>query len=565
VSPLITIQGGRLVLRDGKIGTEQACCCCDCSSAGFEPAIASNAERGLVWLEFSACIGTGAVGTVDAPQAASPCDFEGLAGPITGVTLTNGGSGYARLGRVQPTITPSVSGGSGATFSVALEEESEFLGDECMLVPYWRVDAVTVTAGGTGYSDGSAVTFTAAAGDTTVSSAQGRAYVDIVEPDEQFSIDSLGSGAVLEAVWDALAENEWADVRTPNPCPASPKRTYRLTGVTITNGGTGYSQFDRITVTFANAANGGVVNQAYIDVDTVDGNGAITAVFISPDDGNFVPGPAGKYFGKETDQLASVVVNSCVAGGGGHYYREDPSVPPYVADVTVTVQQEEPSTGEGAVVTAEVDDDTASATFGHVIALTLVNGGSGYLQTPLCIEGLELMITVAGVSAVVPVRPTVGTQCDLLSAFFDAIPFAIFCQDGPDNFEGCDSGQHSYAFSGGVAVGCIGGKLHVGVGIVERCWVCFPGDTTDPLELCLSVPLAGGGRAGNVLTRIRAYCFVFDDVDENGCPVGDASICAGPCVVEYFPRATECGVDYGDIPCNRSCFGEDDINVSLMP
>jgi hypothetical protein len=628
----ITLQDGKIVLRDGKVGTEEACCCeqqCDCSSAGFEPAIASDAERGLVWLEFSACIGDGAVGTVDAPAATSPCDFEGLAGPITGVTLTNGGGGYARLGRVAPTISPSVSGGSGATFSVALEEKSEFLGDECLPVPYWEVDSVAVTAAGSGYSDGAAVTFTAAAGDTTIESAAGRAYVEIDEPVEQFSITSSGSGAVLEAVWQALPDTDWLDSRTPDPCPAPPKTTYRLMSVNVVSGGSGYSQFDLIEITFASPADGVVApfGAAFIDVDSVDGNGAITGVFVAPDDGNFIAGPAGRYAGSETDRLASVVVNSCVANGQGHYYREDSSVPPYVADVAVTVQQEEPSTGVGAVVTAEVDDDTASATFGHVISLTLVDGGTEYLQVALaCQLPDKLYVTWGGITEEVPLVSFDNQQNPTLSDF--VCDSGGECRGGGWNPEDRGAGFACYwAFTPrtaedagnlrSYAIGILekpackcGGFIHLSVRYVTFCDECVYGRIADAFApLTTNTDFANNselyadcgadepgffGTEGNIVgfflpghdslfwrtnfSSSTSICLKFE-VDEDGCPIGDAVVVsidrgnkqlfnANSCVIFSDPETDfEFGgnPDNGECPCLDSCDEPIVPEVSFMP
>jgi hypothetical protein len=64
---------------------------------------------------------------------------------------------------------------------------------------------------------------------------------------------------------------------------------------------------------------------------------------------------------------------------GGNYYREDASVAPYVADVTVTVTDAPPSAGAGASLSVEIDEDTASETFGQVVSLSIDNGGDGYL------------------------------------------------------------------------------------------------------------------------------------------------------------------------------------------
>lgn len=529
------------------LGAQCSCFCdqCNCTSEGTAPAVASDADKGLVWLEFSACIGTGAAGTVDAPTAATPCDYEGMAGPITGVTLTSGGSGYARLGRVSPTITASVSGGSSATLSVTLSEESENLGKDCMAVPYWSVASVSVTSGGSGYTDDTAVTFSAAGGDTTVNAAAGRAYVEIDEPmNANFDIDSNGVDAVLTAVWSELDEDEWADVRTPNPCAAPKKRTYALASVSVTNGGSGYAQFDRIYISFPTAADGGVDDQAYIDVESVDGNGAITSVFVSPDDGLFVEGPGGVYIGSLTDELAHVVVNSCVSNGAGHYYREDASEPPYVAAVTVTVNQEAPSTGNGAAVTATVEDDTASADFGKVISLSLDNGGTGYLQpSPACPLPDTMYVTVGSKTVAVPVR----------IAGLDGYPVfdELQAETNCGAYEECEAvGQTfsialAYVDPSGLECKC-NGRLHVSVSVTFACLECLTDNRIDA--------------AVSNYFRFRTACMRFDN-DESGCPTGDA-VLVGWTTGELQPG--HCGIS-DDCDCDSECDIELLPTISFLP
>jgi hypothetical protein len=530
----ITLQDGKVVLRDGRVGTEEACCCeqCDCFNASpiLRPAVATN-EAGLVTIEFEACFGNGASGTVEAPPATNPCDYAEVGGAITSVTITNGGSGYALLGRVEPTISATVAGGSGATFSVSLAQELEYAeADGCVDVPYWVVDSVEVTAAGSGYSDGAEVTFSAAAGDTTIASAAGRAYVEIDEPVEQFSITSSGSGAVLEAVWEALPDTDWLDIRTPNPCPASPKKTYRLMSVNVVSGGSGYSQFDFIEITFASPADGAVtfLGDAYIAVGSVDGNGAITSVFVAPDDGNFIEGPAGRYVGSETDRLASVVVNSCVANGQGHYYREDDSEPAYVAPVLVIINQQPPSSGSGAELTAVVDDDPDSGTFGQIVSVTVDAGGDSYVQPSLCNVPENIFITWAGETIEVPLNAPFTDSALICGEFGEGgLSFDDNCRpsddENPNGFPEDIGNTRSLANFDAVLVGgesLVGGphigfcacdkRIHVIVRYSAFCQECVPRSVEGVLK---------NAYRDNIAWR-QFLCFRFE-LDEDGCPVGD--------------------------------------------
>lgn len=80
--------------------------------------------------------------------------YDGSPGPIKIVEVINKGSGYAKKGRVQPTLTASATGaGSGATFTPSLAQEQ----DDCG-VHYWYVQSVSVS-GGEGYESGSPLTF----------------------------------------------------------------------------------------------------------------------------------------------------------------------------------------------------------------------------------------------------------------------------------------------------------------------------------------------------------------------------------------------------------------------
>ena len=557
----LVVDGGGLVNKGGALGTGAACCCgggggCDCSSAGFAPAIPSDAERGLVWREFSACIGSGAEGTVDAPQAAGPCDYEGISGAITGETLTDGGSGYAVLGRVEPTVTASVTGGSGATLSVTLTEGADFLGDTlCLEVPIWSVASVSVTSGGSGYSDKQAVTFSAAAGDTVAEHAKAYAYVAIEAPRSAVVTvhTSGGSGAVLVptfAVVSGFSINRGGAANPPF-CNVPNRTAYEVTGITITNGGSGYAVDDFVGISFANSSDGSVYEQLNAEVTAVTGGGEISAIALTY---------GGGYGGGFTDTLESVVVEGCISGGVGKYYREDPDEPPYVAAVTVTIQQEAPSTGSGAVITATVEDDTASADFGKVVSLTLQDGGTGYIKRSTCAMPDKLYVDWNGQSFEVPIKESASV---------------VVCSNNPMiDGETCSYGENGdggAGYNGSVAIGTIyppsckcEGKLHISIELFFVCLECL-GEIYRPN-----------------FYSYRFACARFD-TDENGCPVGDAVVfswsgptergigfqCMGPqpycggCRPYYAPDGTFYPSD--PCPCDSTCDAIFAPTISLMP
>ena len=387
----------------------------------------------LISLSFSSCFGGGASARVTAPGGDPDTDK----GPISGVSLTNAGSGYAKLGRVAPTISVSGGSGTGATFTPTVTSSNDACG-----VPSWKIASVAVVDG-TGYVDGEQLTVSIVEGDTEAAAATVVVNTTRTEPTLTASA-SPGSGAVLAVTlsenyggppttWgvasvsvtnggtgytdgDSLTftggsatkvnEEASAYIRTGRSIPTlsggaaipgsgavlTPTLTeftdyytgrpyWSVTAFTITNGGSGYSEFDQVFIVIDD----GTSNPWYPFsgyVSSVDENGAITGITIDQ----------GGEFHKDTGVIESVdlwnggsyydddgVPVGVTVENGGQYYREDASETPYVADITISITQTAPSDGAGAEITATVDDDTASPTFGRVTALTIDDGGDGYL------------------------------------------------------------------------------------------------------------------------------------------------------------------------------------------
>ena len=422
------------------------CCACD---MGTLPDTVTVAISGyvdeevqgpdLIVLSVFSDFGSGATARVTAPGG----DPETDKGPISAVSVTSGGSGYAVLGRVPPTLTLSGYIGTGATFtptlkntkdannhdfdlwsldSVAVSGGTGYADFEALTItaaegdtqvslasailfidkspptltlsgtatatvsisnlgiyldnPYYVVGTVTVTSGGSGYTEGQALTFLTAAGDVTLYTATAIARVVYAPPaNVQHWESGAGTGAVLTPVFTLRPENEW---------PAPHKKTYSISSVTITNGGSGYSPDDYFEFSFESQIDGLVLTSIDGLITSVDESGAITSVSFSPN---------GRCAGSQTGELHSVLVTHhgnyyhedpgalrVIVKDGGSYYREDASVAPYVAAVSVVVYfQQEPSIGSGAVLAATVDDDTASAGFGTITEVTITDGGSDYL------------------------------------------------------------------------------------------------------------------------------------------------------------------------------------------
>jgi hypothetical protein len=414
------------------LGSPCSPCCapCGCESGATLPEYITatfsgltNVSTGLTsepHLAFESDFGSGAAGTITAPGAPG--------GPITSVTLTSGGSGYALLGRVAPAITasPSQEAGSGAELAVTLAATTHDGKN------VWEVSKVTVASAGDGYIDGQSVEFSVASGDTvevgavaTLAAQRSEPTLRVYKPGNpaEFIIsyskisttpDSWGISSVTadgeatdfidgESLTISLEEEnqqlEQADLSvatvlveptisasvdssTGSGATLSVSLTestldgrpiWSVSSVTVTNGGSGYEASDGVLFSIDDGGYKLYVASATIAVS----DGEVTGVSVD----------FGGYYFKDSGEVESVNVNlpgsyyrrggvlSVAVSNGGRYYREDAAAPPIVAEVTVTVLV---GGGSGAVIEATVDDDTSSPTFGQIISLTLVNGGSGY-------------------------------------------------------------------------------------------------------------------------------------------------------------------------------------------
>jgi hypothetical protein len=418
----------------------------------------TTAGPDLVTLSFSGCYGWGGGGVVTAPsQSAVGSDLAEDRGPITAVSLADGGSGYAKLGRTAPTLSASVSTstGSGASFDLTVKKAPE--PDECGL-HYWEVSKITVVDGGTGYDPLDGVEISLLEGDSADSGAVISVTLAQLPPDLTLGVSSqAGTGAELtpqtdEAWWSTPQARVWqiqsvtvddggdgythldtvtvtrgtgtffadgyyddatlslitanteptvgASVESTGgtgaslsvtlaeteiyPPPAySAVPAWAVESIAVDSAGTGYAQFDTVWLAVVDGDTRSTAASAY--VSEVDANGGIVAVSVYSGGEYFKGGPitavsvvSGGGYVKRNGEIESVAVTS-----GGKYYREDASLPPYVADVTVTINQTSPSDGDGAVITAQVEDDTGSPDFGKVVGLTIENGGDGYLAHEL--------------------------------------------------------------------------------------------------------------------------------------------------------------------------------------
>lgn len=306
-----------------------------------------------LFVSFESCFGSGATAT---PTTA--------AGAITGVTVTNGGSGYATLSRVEPTITADGPGGSGADITVTLSEEADF----CSL-PYWTISGLTVVDGGSGYTDGDAIVFTLGVGETQQSAAFALIQTSRDEPELTIEPpEDTGTGATFTVSLTATGSNP---------------QTWYISGITVDDGGTGYSDGDYATV---GLGSGDVEqSQAFLVIRTVRDEPELT-----------LSGPADLTVNvvslggtPETWEVDSITVTDGGSGysdgqflnvnlgpddvdlGGGAYLqintvRDEP---------TLFAQAQFGSGGAGAVLSVSVSQ---SGNVWVVSSVTVTNGGTGY-------------------------------------------------------------------------------------------------------------------------------------------------------------------------------------------
>lgn len=280
--------------------------------------------------------------------------WDGVAGPIPGVRLVASGSGYAKLGRSIPTVEGKADGN---TMAVSLSQET----DGCQ-VAFWAVEDVALS--GSKVTEGRVLTITADPLDTIEVPA-----LVVIHTRQEPSVtveppDNLSPEPSQPAVFTATL------VKTPPSVPSSAtlvqgqvaqgikSATWAVADIAVDAPGRGYPPVTRLEFVTSDEE---VLPAAALAF--ADDLGRITSAVVET---------GGEYYRDEQTPQEYTLARS------GVYYRQDASLPPYIATPQVAILQVPPSAGVGAEIEVAVDSDTASATFGQLVAATVTNGGEGY-------------------------------------------------------------------------------------------------------------------------------------------------------------------------------------------
>lgn len=304
-------------------------------------------------------------------------------GTILSATITNGGSGYATVELSEPTLTLTAPGGTGG--AVAITSYSKYT--DSVYSGYWGISGLSVTSGGSGYTDNAAVTLSLGTDDkqkpgTPAPTIRIRTVAD--PPADDWTLTSYsqnGSGLVVSLT---LARLPYLEGYGP---------LFEATAATVVDGGAGYEVGDELDAIGSTTDPG---NPAVLSVTSVDGNGAVTGLSVLF---------GGYHEGTDTGVIESAEFTSTAVGlpsSQGAYRKETVEV----CDVVVSIVQESPSNGTGATFTATVEGNPVSPNFGKVTGLTVTNGGSGYVA--LC----EKKTTVASCDECPPRESPESATCE---------------------------------------------------------------------------------------------------------------------------------------------------------
>lgn len=288
--------------------------------------------------------------------------------------------------RVQPTVKVSGSGTKGTITATLTKGGNE---DDNEYLPYWTISSVSAS-GGSGYPEESSATVTPQACTTTTEAADITLTATPIVTDEVTGKQTGGAltGATVNNGGKYYLQLDYDGQPTP------------IRAFTVGSKGSGYAKYGREQPSLTLSATGGSgvtftpslatkkdkcgLDYWYIDSVSVSGsNGGYTSgqvVSISVASGVTTEQSASLSIVTKADEEGQPVgrIDSVSVSSGGRYYKENKSLTPYVADVTVEADQATGSSGSGAEFKVTVNQDPNSDKFGQVSKVEFTNHGSGY-------------------------------------------------------------------------------------------------------------------------------------------------------------------------------------------
>lgn len=397
--------------------TCNSCCACDCQEgtlpftitltfSDFQPCNVP-ATNGEIGLQFASCFGSGVIGGGIAGETE---------GPLVGTYLHERGDGYAVIGRSEPELAASATGGSGSALSVTLGSDTDGHLD------YWGVASIAVDAAGSGYADGTPVAISHSVSDGVASPASAVLRATPTQPTLTVTAAG-GSGAVFSVNLTPVAWGVASVSGTASGVNYHDPITFAAgAGVTTTTAASGVfvTTLEEPTATLAGVA-AVFVEDAYPDgqpywrVTGLD-EGATAWILSTLEfsvsagytDGNV------KVFATDTaepsEEPSGFVPGAITAThicDGGHSWNDTQSVSGYVVTMageysTTSDQTIEPTVTVSGHAGCEV---TLTPVAWGVASVTVADGGSGYTN------GAALVIAAsAGDTAAAMCEATIATN-----------------------------------------------------------------------------------------------------------------------------------------------------------
>ncbi|MCX9025835.1 MAG: hypothetical protein OIN85_07045 [Candidatus Methanoperedens sp.] len=408
----------------------------------FLPANATQPVRSVTLTNAGSSYTTPIIVTITGGGGTGATAIATTAGPITGLRLTANGTGYL----VSPTVTiaaPTTPGGitatAIATFSVA--------GFRITNAGTGYTSAPTVAISAPATAGGITATGTASVGGTVSSirvTAQGTRYttaptVTIAAPTAPGGRTATATATLVSTVSSIRVTAGGTGYTTATVTIAAPTTaggrtataTARITGgvitgITVTNVGSGYSAVPRVTITGngRGATAAATLSAPLISITVTNvgsgytaiprvtitgggGTGATAAATITPSAVILtLTNPGSGY---------TAVPNVTITGGGGTGMRVNATLAPMT--LTLTNPGSGYTSAPAVTITGEGTGAAAIAIItGSISGITLTNGGSGYTSAPaVSITGA----TGTGAAAIASINLTMDMQPKAIHELFD--------------------------------------------------------------------------------------------------------------------------------------------------